>query len=170
MQRMAFQWRLLYSKLKLAKSAAAMALLLLGGCNSDQDNAYDAFKCAKAATLFGRERDGDVAMRNAIPHFNAMASDGGNPARMAMEWSQRFQDEVPLYRLNPAGQMAALSEVYSSRQCQRWYKQKIAEDVSPEKQSNVTPTAAINLAGCPVPAGISWEEAEKVTCNSASTP
>lgn len=109
------------SKLAWAQSVALMVVLLLSGCDSDHDKAYEAFKCAKAATLFGRERDGDVAMRNAMPHFKAMASQGGNPARMAMEWGQQFQDEVPLYRLSPGGQMAALSEVYSSKPCQRWY-------------------------------------------------
>lgn len=37
---------------------------------------------------------------------------------------------------------------------------------------DVTPSVAVNLAGCPIPAGIEWEEAEAVQCGtlSAGTP
>lgn len=38
-----------------------------------------------------------------------------------------------------------------------------------KKEEALTQTGDINLAGCEVPAGISWEEAEKVKCQPDPT-
>lgn len=101
----------------------ATCLLVLAGCGSTpEDKLYEAFKCGKVATLLDQEKDGAMALKNATPYMQQMEADGGNPARVAMEMNQRFQDDVPLYRLTVSGQMAMLSKIYQSSQCQALYK------------------------------------------------
>lgn len=133
----------------------ATCLLMFAGCGSSpQDKLYEAFKCGKVATLLEREKDGDMALANATPYMKQMEADGGNPARVAMEMNQRFQDDVPLYRLAIGGQMAMLSDIYQSDECQELYK----------PVNGLTQAGDINLAGCEVPPGLTPDQAEKIEC------
>jgi len=98
-------------------------LLLLVGCGSSaEDRVYEAFKCSKVATLLEREVDGDIAFAKAIPDLQKMETSGRNPARLAMEMNERFQDDVPLYRYTLNSQMSVLFEIYQSGECQALYK------------------------------------------------
>lgn len=133
----------------------ATCLLMLSGCGSSpEDRLYEAFKCGKVATLLEREKDGDMALANATPYMKQMEADGDNPARVAMEMNQRFQDDVPLHRLAIGGQMAMLSDIYQSDECQELYK----------PVTGLTQAGDINLAGCEVPPGSTPELAEKIEC------
>lgn len=101
----------------------AACLLVLAGCGSSpEEKLYEAFKCGKVATLLEQKKDGAMALKNATPFMQQMEADGGNPGRVAIEMNQRFQDDVPLYRLTVSGQMAMLSEIYHSSKCQALYK------------------------------------------------
>jgi len=96
--------------------------LLLAGCGSSpEDRVYEAFKCGKVATLLEQERQGDIAFANVMSDVKQLEAAGGSPARFAMEMGERFQDDVPLYRLTVGGQMALLTEVYQSDECQALY-------------------------------------------------
>lgn len=146
-----------------------MAMLLLSGCGSSAENeVYLAFKCGKVATLMEQERLGDIALANAEPYFKELEAAGENPARLAMKMNERFQDEVPLYRMSVGGQMAALSDVFQSDECQALYKPRATAFAEPTGEpKNVTGEGEVNLAGCSVPSGISREAAERITCQSA---
>ncbi len=138
----------------------AACLLVLTGCGSSQeDKLYQAFKCGKAATLLEREREGGMALANAEPYMRQMEAEGRNPGQVAMEMNQRFQDDVPLYRMTVSSQMALLSEIYQSDECQAFYK----------PAGGLSEAGDINLAGCKVPAGLTPEQAEKIEC-AASSP
>lgn len=138
----------------------ATCLLALAGCGSSpEEKLYEAFKCGKVATLLEHERDGNMALKNAEPYMRQMKADGGNPAQVAMEMNQRFQDDVPLHRLAIGGQMAMLADIYQSDECQALY----------QPASGLTQSGQINLAGCEVPAGLTPEEAEQIQCAPTGT-
>ena len=99
----------------------AVCLLAVAGCSSTpQDKVYEAFKCGKVATLLEQADEGKAAMRSAIPYIKQM-DDAGNPARMAMELNQKFQDDVPLYQMDVDSQMSLLASIYQSDECQALY-------------------------------------------------
>lgn len=142
------------------KLVVAACLLVLAGCGSSpKDKLYEAFKCGKAATLLEREKEGGMALANAEPYMQQMEAEGGSPAQVAMEMNQRFQDDVPLHRMTVSGQMAMLSDIYQSDECQALYK----------PAGGLSKAGDINLAGCEVPAGLTPEQAEKIEC-AASAP
>ncbi|UGB37248.1 hypothetical protein [Frateuria soli] len=106
-----------------ALSVGISCMLMLAGCGSSpEDKVYEAFKCGKVATLLEQNKNSDIAMKKAIPYIRQMEKGGGSPARLAMEMSQRFQDDVPLYKLSLDGQMGLLTEIYQSQTCQALYE------------------------------------------------
>lgn len=134
-----------------------LVLLMSAGCaDSAEDKLYEAFKCSKVATQLGMERDANMAQLNATPHMMAMESSGKSPSLIMMEMGQRFQDDVPLYRLSVGGQMSLLSDVYQSDECQALYR----------PAEGLTQEGDINLAGCKVPAGLTPAQAENVQCST----
>lgn len=138
------------------KGALALCLLMLAGCGgSPEDKVYTAFKCSKVAVLLEREKDGDMAAANAIPHMKEMEAGWKNPALVALEMNQRFQDDVPLYRLTVGSQMALLTKIHQSDECQALYR----------PVEGLTQAGDINLAGCNVPPGLTPAEAENVQCS-----
>jgi len=145
---------------------AATCLLMLAGCGSSpEDKLYEAFKCGKVATLLEHEKDANMALVGAEPYMKQMEAQGGNPAQVAMEMNQRFQDDVPLYRLTPGGQLTMLSNIYQSDECQALYKP--ASEAA--GVGRLTEAGDINLAGCEVPAGLTPEQAERVECASSGS-
>lgn len=142
---------------KAAWGALGVCLLLVAGCGSSpEDELYKSFKCAKVATLLEREKDGDMAMERAIPYMKLMEAEGGSPARLAIEMSERFQDDVPLYRLTVGGQMGLLSDIYKSSECQALY----------QPVEGVTKAGGINLAGCKLAPGLTSAEARDIRCST----
>ncbi|WP_236621757.1 hypothetical protein [Luteimonas huabeiensis] len=97
--------------------------LLLSGCGSStEDHVYEAFKCAKVATLLEQEEHAEAAMNSALPYMQELEEEGDNPGRLVLQMNQRFQDDVPLYRTTIDGQMVLLYRVYKSNDCQSLYK------------------------------------------------
>lgn len=100
----------------------AMALPLLAGCfSSTEDRIYTVFKCAKVATLLGREEDADAALRNGQTQLRELQV-AGSQARYAMLLGQRFQDEVPLYNYQRSTQFEMLLELHDSKTCRALYR------------------------------------------------
>lgn len=152
-------------------SMGVACLLALAGCGSSpEEQVYEAFKCAKAATLLEREADAERAMQSAAPYFTKLEAAGENPSRVAMEMNQQFQDDVPLHRLSAGGQMAMLTEVYKSDECQALYRPANAQAGLEAKPQRLTEAGAVNLAGCSVPEGIPVEDAERITCAPVEAP
>ncbi|AER57023.1 hypothetical protein DSC_11895 [Pseudoxanthomonas spadix BD-a59] len=99
------------------------SVLLVSGCGSSpEDRVYLAFKCSKVATLLERDTQGDIALSNVMPELKELEGRGGSFAQFAMEMGERFQDDVPLYRMTVSGQMAALTNVYESDECEALYQ------------------------------------------------
>ena len=100
----------------------AMALPLLAGCfSSTEDKVYTVFKCAKVATLLGREANADAALRNGQAQLGDVQT-GASQAQYAMWLGQRFQDDVQLYKYPPSSQLSILLEMHGSRACQALYQ------------------------------------------------
>ncbi len=100
----------------------AMAMPLLAGCYaSADDKVYTVFKCAKVATLLGRETDADAALRNGQAQLGAVQV-SGSQARYAMLLGQRFQDDVQLNKYQRSTQVELLLELHGSQACQGLYK------------------------------------------------
>lgn len=99
----------------------AMALSLAGCHSSAEDKVYTVFKCAKVATLLGREADADAALRNGHAQWGTLQVDGSQ-ARYAMLLGQRFQDDVQLHKYQPSSQFELLLELYGAKACQGLYK------------------------------------------------
>jgi hypothetical protein len=134
-------------------------LIALAACGrSPEEKVYEAFRCAKVAMHLDRGKDADTAMENAIPYMREVAAHVGSPARYTMMMNERFQEDVPLYRLALGSQMELLSSIYDTDRCQELYK---PSDVRTE-------AGEINMAGCEVPAGITLAEAERMGCDQSS--
>lgn len=145
------------TKCKLKLVAVAAYVLVLSGCwSSPEDKVYEAFKCAKAATLLERPGEGDIAMQKVIPYMKQMEAEGGSLARRAMLMSERFQDDVPLYAMTTDSQVAVLSRIYQSGKCQSFYK---VEAVQASANDSVA-----DLSGCEVPLGGALDESKKSEC------
>lgn len=106
--------------------AATLIAALAAGCSeSPEEQVYQAFKCAKAATMLGEDADAQMAMRN-TDHLLSKINTGGSPARYGMEMGARFQEEVPLYANGREGQFQLLIEVYESGRCKALYRKQSA--------------------------------------------
>lgn len=99
----------------------AVAPILAGCFSGAEDKVYLVFKCAKVATLLGRETDADAALRNGQASLKNVDT-GGSHARYAMQLGQRFQDDVQLYKYPLSSQLSILIELHGSRACQALYR------------------------------------------------
>ncbi len=106
-------------------AAILIAALAVGCSESPEEQVYQAFKCAKAATMLGEDADAQMAMRN-TDHLLSKINTGGSPARYGMEMGARFQEEVPLYANGREGQFQLLIEVYESGRCKALYRRQSA--------------------------------------------
>ena len=115
---------LMFARFSAAKIGfvSAIALLISGCFSSKEDDLYEIFRCAKAATMLEREDDADFAMRRAIPLFIEIEKTGVSPSHFAMMMGQRFQDDLELYKYSAANQVVILYEVYNSRSCVNIFK------------------------------------------------
>src|SRR5690606_40304912 len=76
------------------------------------------FSSRRRHTRFSRDWSSDVCSSD----LQQLEADGRNPGQVALEMNQKFQDDVPLHRLALGGQMAMLSDIYQSDECQALYK------------------------------------------------
>lgn len=107
---------------RLCGLCIALALPLLAGCfSSAEDKVYTVFKCAKVATLLGRDQDANAALRNGQAQLGEVQT-GASQAQYAMLLGQRFQDDVPLYKYQRSTQFEMLLELHGSKTCQALYK------------------------------------------------
>lgn len=114
--------------MKMGLVAGALALLVAvvaSGCSSADDEMYQHFRCAKAATLLERETEAQNAM---VRSYKAAKALGEPNARYFMMLGQRFQDDVPLYKYTAGGQVQLLTSVYKERRCQKMYAPMTREE------------------------------------------
>lgn len=148
-----FQWGRMYmlkdwtGKYVLAGLFFCMTALcgILSGCSeSPEDEFYQAFKCAKVASMLEQEAEAELVMRNAAP-LASKISGKGSPARYAMMMGDRFQDDVPLYKYGLSGQIALLRDVYNSSRCQKLYRsdgvKSKSETIKSENDNSSEPAA-----------------------------
>lgn len=108
----------------LAKVLPLAAVLVLGACgNSAEDKLYEGFKCARVAQQLGRPSLASNAMQNVREHAKELESgmSVSERARSARKASERFQDDVPLHRLNNQGKYELLTEIFESGTCKKLY-------------------------------------------------
>lgn len=100
-------------------------------------------------------------MQKVIPYMKQMEAEGGSLARRAMLMSERFQDDVPLYRMTTESQVAVLSRIYHSGKCQSFYK---VEEVPVSAKASPA-----DLSGCEVPLGMTLDESKQSECSKIET-
>jgi len=116
------------SSMKMSMVPCALALLMAvvaSSCSSADDEMYQHFRCAKAATLLERETEAQNAM---VRSYKAAKTLGEPNARYFMMLGQRFQDDVPLYKYTAGGQVQLLTSVYKERRCQKMYAPMTREE------------------------------------------
>ena len=115
------------------------ASLSLAGCKqSPEDRIYEAFKCGKAATLLGHEKEAAQAIAAVESDLQAIAGESGM-GRYAMTLSERFQEDVPLYRYSAGDQIAALKVIFETDTCQGLYAPPMLDLSSEAPQAAAPP-------------------------------
>lgn len=107
---------LLRSALLLAMSVWAMTL---AGCSTDESKLYDIFKCGKAASLLGRTAEASAAGRKSVEYDSRIQ---GSKARLAMEMSEKFNDQTGMNGRNRSAAADAVRDLYQSSTCQAIYR------------------------------------------------
>jgi len=98
-------------------TALAAAALLVAGCSSDERRFYEAYKCAKVATMMARPAEAAMAIARFAVLVETKDVSNINMNRMA----QRLDDDLALHKLSPSGQARALLDVYDSSTCTKLY-------------------------------------------------
>lgn len=114
--------------MKVSMVACSLALLMAvvaSSCSSADDETYQHFRCAKAATLLERETE---AQNDMVRSYKAAKTLGEPNARYFMMLGQRFQDDVPLYKYTAGGPVQLLTSVYKERRCQKMYAPMMREE------------------------------------------
>lgn len=96
-------------------------IVFLTGCNSAEDKIYSSFKCAKVASMLEHEKEAEMAMAKADKSYGKELK-GIDIGAFGMELSQRFTDDLELYKYGMESQMSIVSEVYDSSECQSLYE------------------------------------------------
>lgn len=99
----------------------AIGVLALTGCSSTEDKVYKAFRCAKVASLLGRNSPAKTAMSKVTIEMEKLTT-SASPEYIGRKLNQRFDEEAPLYRYGPARRTAVLTEAYESSECQSYYR------------------------------------------------
>nr|WP_312989493.1 hypothetical protein [Comamonas koreensis] len=99
----------------------AISTLALMGCSSTEDKVYKAFRCAKAASLLGKDAAAKRAMATVTIEMEKLSTSTG-PTYLEIRMNERFQDDVPLYRYGPRAQAEILTKAFESSECQKYYK------------------------------------------------
>ena len=97
----------------------SFSVLLILGCSSEESKIYDSFKCAKVARMIGNDSQALKALEKAEPYLNKIS---GSQARYAMFLSQKFSDDLELFRYSGEGKMKIINETYQSNKCQSLYE------------------------------------------------
>ena len=99
----------------------AISTLVLTGCSSAEDKVYKAFRCAKVASLLGKDAAAKRAMATVTIEMEKLSTSTG-PTYLGIRMNERFQDDVPLYRYGPRAQAEILTKAFESSECQSYYK------------------------------------------------
>lgn len=99
----------------------AISTLVLTGCSSAEDKVYKAFRCAKVASLLGKDAAAKRAMATVTIEMEKLSTSTG-PTYLGIRMNERFQDDVPLYRYGPRAQAEILTKAFESSECQKYYK------------------------------------------------
>ena len=91
--------------------------VFLTGCSSNEDKAYRAFYCGKVASLLGDNERANRSLKNAEKEIDKLSKAYRNQSQITMIMSERFQEDVPLYRYNPRDQHKLLLKIYKSGKC-----------------------------------------------------
>ena len=102
-------------------AALAIGALVLTGCSSAEDKVYKAFRCAKVASLLGKDAAAKRAMATVTIEMEKLSTSTG-PTYLGIRMNERFQDDVPLYRYGPRAQAEILTKAFESSECQKYYK------------------------------------------------
>ncbi len=95
--------------------------VFLPGCSSAEDKVYKAFRCAKVASLLGKDAAAKRAMATVTIEMEKLSTSTG-PTYLGIRMNERFQDDVPLYRYGPRAQAEILTKAFESSECQKYYK------------------------------------------------
>ena len=95
--------------------------VFLPGCSSAEDKVYKAFRCAKVASLLGKDAAAKRAMATVTIEMEKLSTSTG-PTYLGIRMNERFQDDVPLYRYRPRAQAEILTKAFESSECQKYYK------------------------------------------------
>ena len=95
--------------------------VFLPGCSSAEDKVYKAFRCAKVASLLGKDAAAKRAMATVTIEMEKLSTSTG-PTYLGRRMNERFQDDVPLYRYGPRAQAEILTKAFESSECQSYYK------------------------------------------------
>ena len=99
----------------------AICTLVLTSCSSAEDKVYKAFRCAKVASLLGKDAAAKRAMATVTIEMEKLSTSTG-PTYLGVRMNERFQDDVPLYRYGPRAQAEILTKAFESSECQKYYK------------------------------------------------
>ena len=102
-------------------AALAIGALVLTGCSSAEDKVYKAFRCAKVASLLGKDAAAKRAMATVTIEMEKLSKSTG-PTYLGIRMNERFQDDVPLYRYGPRAQAEILTKAFESSECRKYYK------------------------------------------------
>ena len=102
-------------------AALAISTLALTGCSSTEDKVYKAFRCAKVASLLGKDAAAKRAMATVTIEMEKLSKSTG-PTYLGIRMNERFQDDVPLYRYGPRAQAEILTKAFESSECRKYYK------------------------------------------------
>ena len=90
--------------------------VFLPGCSSAEDKVYKAFRCAKVASLLGKDAAAKRAMATVTIEMEKLSTSTG-PTYLGIRMNERFQDDVPLYRYGPRAQAEILTKAFESSEC-----------------------------------------------------
>lgn len=104
-----------------ALALASVLVLALVGCSSAEDKVYKAFYCGKVASMLGNDAAADRALAKVAVEMEKLTTTY-SPSRISMVFSERFQEDVPLYRYGDLTQRKVLADIYGSSQCKKYYQ------------------------------------------------
>jgi hypothetical protein len=98
-----------------------LMIAFLVGCESTEDKVYSYFKCGEVATVLEHEKEAKMA-RTKGAFALKKAGFKGDVGAFIDELSQRYVDDLELYKYGITAQMSILNDVYNSSECQSSYE------------------------------------------------
>ena len=111
------------SSRKAALASMVLASIGLGACSSAEDDVYKAFKCGRVAMMAGESGAAAKAMNKIKDRIADLPEKyRSDQTQFMFKLSERFTDDLALFKLSPPGQMQELLDVFTSSTCQKLYK------------------------------------------------